>query len=462
MSGKKVIRYKKRFRPNIALFIFLLILVYVAVLGWNYLTREHVSIYEVNTSEISDDSPLYGFILRKETVVTAEDEGYINYYNPEGSRVGVGDVVYTLDKSGEVSSMLEQIQDSSKSDTSISAMREEIAGFQNSFSPSSYEDVVDFKYDIENAIFEQSRDNLYANLNENLKQSGKSKNFTKITAKKSGVISYSVDGYEGMKQKDITPGLFEEYGQVTAKQLQSSDTVDSGSPAYKLITDNDWSLVVRLDDSYYEQLKTMDFVRVTIDKDDISFNASVKLFQNAGENFARLSTSRYLERYLHDRFLKIEFSLKSASGLKIPNSAILQKDFYVIPADIVTTGGNEDREGNGVVKQVVNEEGGTSYQFVSIQGSTLSDGNYYVSSDVISGGDILLKSSDKSTYIVSSKEVVSGVYCVNAGYCEFKPIHVIYQNKEYTIVSDDTKDGLAAYDHIVVDPAQLSDDDFIE
>ena len=36
-----------------------------------------------------------------------------------------------------------------------------------------------------------------------------------------------------------------------------------------------------------------------------------------------------------------------------------------------------------------------------------------------------------------------------------------YQNKEYTIVSDSTYGGLTAYDHIVVDPQNLEDDDFI-
>jgi hypothetical protein len=85
-----------------------------------------------------------------------------------------------------------------------------------------------------------------------------------------------------------------------------------------------------------------------------------------------------------------------------------------------------------------------------------------VDSSVVSGGDILLNNTDGSDYIVSSMEPLYGVYCVNEGYCEFRPIDIIYQNSDYTIVSDSTTSGLSAFDHIVVDPSNLNDDDFIE
>ena len=140
MATRKVVPMKKRFRPNLALFIFLLIITYIVVLAWGYLTDEHISIYEVNTTRISDDSPLYGFILRSEEVVTTDKEGYINYYNAEGNRVGTGDVVYTLDTNGEVSNMLETLQQSDKNKESITAMREVIYSFQNNFSLSSFSD----------------------------------------------------------------------------------------------------------------------------------------------------------------------------------------------------------------------------------------------------------------------------------------------------------------------------------
>ncbi len=458
MSDRKIVPYRKSFRPNLAFFIFIIIIIYLVVLGWNYLTREHISIYEVNTSDISDDAPIYGFVMREEEVVASEGDGYINYYNAEGSRIKTGSVVYTVDKNGEVNSLLENLQSKTKNAENISAMREAIASFRNSFSLSSYGQVSAFKYAISNVIFEQSRGSLYSDLNHAVEASGSRKNFTKISAKKSGVISYSVDGYETIKQKDITPKLFEQYGMVSRQQLQKNESIKTGAAVYRLITSNDWSIVVKLDDSYYEALKQQDYIPVSIVKDHISFNASVELFEKDGVRFAKLGTSRFMERYMNDRFLEIEFHLKSASGLKIPNSSILTKDFYVIPESITTTSGNE----TGIVKQIVTEDGKISYQFISLENSAHRDKQYYVSSSIVSGGDILRDSGKNESYIVSSKEPVSGVYCVNQGYCEFCPIDIRYQNKEYTIISDTTKGGLSAYDHIVVDPTRLKDDDFIK
>ena len=68
MAKKNVIQMKKRFRPNLSLafFLFLLIIIYIIVLAWGYFAKEHISIYEVNTTDISDDAPLYGFVIRSE------------------------------------------------------------------------------------------------------------------------------------------------------------------------------------------------------------------------------------------------------------------------------------------------------------------------------------------------------------------------------------------------------------
>lgn len=457
VAQRKVIPYKKRFRPNPAFLILLIIVAYIIILFVNYFTKRPVSIYEVNATSISDDEPLQGFIMREEVVFYSNEQGYINYYNADGNRVGKGDVVYTVDTTGEVSDLLDNLQKENSTLENITAMREVIAGFQNSFSMASYNRVSSFHYEMENTIFEQSRGNLYSDLNKAMKESGQSDTFVKLKAQKSGVISYGIDGYENTKIEEITPELFDKYGSVVRNQLQSSEKIEMGAPVYKMVTSNDWSLVVKLDESYYERLKTEDSVRVTVVKDDISFNAALELFRKEGVWYAKLSTARYMERYLSDRFLEIEFQLNAATGLKIPNTSILERDYYIIPANATTVSGND----RGVVKQIADENGEATYQFVSIEGSSLKDNNYYVNSSILKAGDILMNAEDNTSYVVNTKDTLNGVYCVNEGYCNFKPIDILYQNNEYTIVSDVTSGGLTAYDHILVDPTTVDDDDFI-
>lgn len=458
MAGNNVVKFKKRFHPNLAFFLFLIVILYIAFLVWNFFAKPHISIYEVNTSNISDDAPLYGFIMREEEVVKAEQTGYINYYCSEGNRIRKGDVAYTVDSDGEVSRMLEQIQGEKDNSESIVQMREVISSFQSSFSMSNYSDVTRLKYDAKNVVFDMNSGSLYSDLKNAMASSGKDKNFTKVTTKKSGIVAYTMDGYEQIGKKEIATELFDEYGNITRKQMQSEGSVEAGTPVYKLITSNDWSIVVKLNDSYYQTLKEETSVRITVLKDKISFNADVEIYEKGSDHFAILTTSRFMERYINDRFLQIEFNLKTASGLKIPNSSVLEKEFFIVPKNVVTKGAN----GLGVVRQTMDASGKSTHEFVALANAMLIEDSYYVSQSVLHEGDIVMDSSSGENYVVGDKKKLSGVYYVNEGYCRFRPIEEQYKNKEYTIVKEQTPYGLSAYDHIVVDPASLDDDDFIE
>ena len=100
--NRNVIKYRKPLKPNIALVILIIIILYVVVISWNYFHAEHISIYEVNETSIADDSTMTGFILRDESVVYSEQEGYINFYHADQSKVGKNEVIYTIDKNGTV------------------------------------------------------------------------------------------------------------------------------------------------------------------------------------------------------------------------------------------------------------------------------------------------------------------------------------------------------------------------
>ena len=110
--NRNVIKYRKPLKPNIALVILIIIILYVVVISWNYFHAEHISIYEVNETSIADDSTMTGFILRDESVVYSEQEGYINFYHADQSKVGKNEVIYTIDKNGTVNDLLEQVESS--------------------------------------------------------------------------------------------------------------------------------------------------------------------------------------------------------------------------------------------------------------------------------------------------------------------------------------------------------------
>ena len=66
-----------------------------------------------------------------------------------------------------------------------------------------------------------------------------------------------------------------------------------------------------------------------------------------------------------------------------------------------------------------------------------------------------------TTKKAAQTEQLDGVYCCNKGYCEFRPVEIAYQNNEYCIIKKDTSGGLSAYDHIILDPKVIREDDII-
>ena len=56
-----------------------------------------------------------------------------------------------------------------------------------------------------------------------------------------------------------------------------------------------------------------------------------------GNYYGKITFSRGMIRYSGDRFLNIELVTNTQTGLKIPLSSIVKKNFYVIPKEYIAT-----------------------------------------------------------------------------------------------------------------------------
>src|SRR5699024_7857469 len=73
--------------------------------------------------------------------------------------------------------------------------------------------------------------------------------------------------------------------------------------------------------------------------------------------------SNGLIRYASDRFLEIELVTNNVSGLKIPLTSIVTKEFYTIPSQFATT--NEDSQETGFMVEERNKDGEVTNTFVN-------------------------------------------------------------------------------------------------
>ena len=99
-------RYRKPIDINIGIIIFVIIFIYLIFNVFSYLTETHISVYEVEQGTIAVNNVYNGLILRDEKVYSSDYSGALNYYVKEGSKIAYGDLVYSVDTNGDISSKI--------------------------------------------------------------------------------------------------------------------------------------------------------------------------------------------------------------------------------------------------------------------------------------------------------------------------------------------------------------------
>ena len=469
--NKKIRRFRRPFRLNMGVIAFLLIAAYIIINCIIYWQKPRISVYEVVEKSISNDYSCTGIVLRDEKVVRTTEAGYLNYYYADGTRIKKKDTVYTLDESGKIYELLRSADNqNSLSKNERKLLWENISDFRKEYQKQDYSTVQDFVYDVQNTVLEISTTSMGANVKKILQENDLSGSYYTVKSDESGILSYFIDGYEDVTADQITEKDFHS-SDYEKHMLRTTDQVKADSPAYKLVTGEDWSIVLELSEEVYQQLKTrMDenladgkntsYMTITLSKEDITVTVPYTLSVRDGAYFATVTLSKYVIHYIDDRFIDVEISLNSAEGLKIPTTSILKKKFYVVPSEYLTQGGDDNKV--GLIKEVYDQSGEVSYQFVAVPTAYEDeDGNAYIETDLFSDGEWIRNQSNQERYQIGKTKKLKGVYNINLGYCLFRRVKILYENEEYCIVDSNTTNGLSAFDHIIVDAKTVTEDDLI-
>ena len=452
--------YKKPININIGIIIFVLIGIYIVYSLLAYMRSKPIAGYEVKIGSLTSPATFTGLIIRDEEIVYADEAGYVNYYTREGERVSFGDLVYSVDSSGELAEMLKSANSDERvmSNEDFNEIRNEIIDFSKDFSREKFYPVYDFKYSLQGMTLKLSNLNVLNNIGN--MSSGRLGNSVRMkNAQGSGYVVFNVDHYEGTEAENITVEDFDRSG-YEKKQFVNNELVASGDPVYKLIKSEDWKVIIQTDESTAQRLKEEGSVTVKFLKTQNTCIASTDVIKHGEGTFVILSFRSFVSTFATDRFLDIEIVMDEKTGLKIPNTAIVEKEFFLIPeefADVDET--NSEKATFGI--QTYNDKGQLATQFVSLVIYDKEDGYYYVNAPEIDLGTILVKTDSNQTFTASKKGTLIGVYNINKGYADFRQITIQYQNEEYSIVTPNSNYGLRAYDYIVLDATTVNDNDLI-
>lgn len=456
-ENKKVLVYRKKWKMNIGIVLFGILFLYLIVLIISYATRDKVSTYEVHMGTILNDESYTGMAIREEKVVPAEKSGYVTYPSADNRKVKMGADVCLIspEKLSNQNNGNETDKNKVKelTDEQQNSLGLMVQSFTDNFTDAGFSEVYSFKNSIDNTLADfSSLDNsgTFGTLLNNHPEN------SLFQSADDGVIAYEIDGYESFPEEQITIANFDKE-KYTVKELENNMEIASGDPMYKLITSEDWSVVVPITEKTAEELKDRSSITVRFLKDNEEMIGSLSVRKQGEQYMAYIHFADGMIRYADERFLDLELIITDYTGLKIPKSAIVKKPFYVVPTEYVTQGGNSDE--TGVLRRSKDNQNTT--EFVPLNIYYTKDNLAYFNLTELDKGDILIKPDSNMTYVVGEQKKLTGVYQVNKGYAVFKQIQILCESKEYYIVQAKNEFGLSNYDHIALDSKNVKENDII-
>lgn len=452
-------KYKTKRELNLGIFLFAIVFIYLLITVIMYFTGDKISVYEVREGSIVNDNSYTGLVLRQETAVNAEETGYISYYQNENSKVKNGTYIYALSPQ-KLDTDSQASGDAAESTGSLNPEIQagiiyQMQNFNENYDPDDFSAVYTLKNEINASLQDAFSATRTEQLSTVITESGLE--VASYAAPRDGIVAFTVDGYESLTKDTFTAENFDRT-KYENTVLEDQMKISAGSPVYRLITSEDWSVIVQLDRETAEQLEADEVtsVKVRIDKDSETLWADFSIITRNGDFYGCLDFDNSMIRYAEERYLNIELILEDESGLKIPKSSVIEEKFYVIPEEYITTGGNSLSDG----VMVQDENGDAVFQQVDIYDSS-DEGEVYISRDDITEGTVLIKPESSETYTVGKTKTLQGVYNINKGYAVFKKVDILCENDEYYIVQEGDSYGLYNYDHIVQDGSSVNSEEVV-
>lgn len=486
-------RGKKRKRHGsglnkLAFVLFAVILAYMVKYTIDFANGgNNISIESVAYGSIDIPNSFDGIAVRDEYVVNTDTTGVPTFNYGEGDKVAKNSIVATVSEGesaaaakDKLKNIDESIIEAQKNRIDISIYKDDINRAEENMESSIYSaarnvtsgntyaiytmrNAVEAQLDIRTEIWitensEGSDSSLSSQRKSYQSQFDSSVHAERATD--SGILVLSCDG----KEETYTPDTMEDISKKdihdgsAVTYLSKTTAVDADSPLFKIIRSNNWYICAYIDTNIAAEWNVGDtkMLRALVDKSEKTVQATIEsMTEKENSTYVVFACDRNVQDFMSVRTFEFYISDVSYVGLKVPNTAIVEKTFIKIPVDCVTTSLDQ----RSVIKRV---DGNDSVVKLDVESS---DENFvYVRQDFdqLKLGDVILKGTGETAteYTISEVSTKTGVLTANGAFAQFASISVLGKNGEYTI-ADANKSGLKAYDKIITNAADAAEGDEI-
>ncbi|SEK62900.1 hypothetical protein SAMN02910377_01413 [Pseudobutyrivibrio ruminis] len=456
-NDNKIIKYPKQYHFSIGFIVIGVMFIYMMYHLFTYVTADNITVYEVSQGSISSNLEYNALAIRQEQIVYADNSGDILYLAENFGKVGSKSQVYALDTTGEILSSLENSGDDSEivlDEEDYSKIQSTVSNYLIDYDGINFTKTYSFKNDLESQVEQLYTVSAMESMGDSLDSAIASGSFNIYNSATPGLVVYSIDGMEDLTTDTFTADSFDT-SEYSTENLKAQESVVVGQPVYKLITSDHWNLVLEVDKDLYDSLQGESYLKIRFLEDDTETWTNLEFQEKAGKYYLVLTLDDSMDRFADSRYVHVKIINNNISGLKIPNSSIVEKEFYTIPKDYMMQGNNTDDAGFLL-------QSGSENMYITPTIYYESDEYYYIDDEIVTRGDKLIKPNSNEQYVVgSTTDKLEGVYNVNKGYAVFKQIEILYQNDDYSIIKTGTNYGISMYDHIVLQGDEVEENSII-
>ena len=493
VETRKVKRVKKSHRKNsnisvrgrvgakyrtITVVVFAMLSFYLLGYIFVFVNKPSVATETVNYGTIDNPQTLSGLIIRDEYVVKSTMAGQPEFNYSENNKVPKDAAVCYVKDTGVSQNIEEEIKKIDKDILSAQATRIDISKYKEDIdkiqsSISNFVDNTAYKfsngnvgdmYSLKNSVQKQitSRNEILisettsstAQLTEQRNEYATqlSGSVSSYTANESGILSFMIDNLEEINTPDTMMSITKEQinMDVQPEYISKSVSVSEGDPLFKIVRSNVWYIVSYVPNEMAAMWEVGDTVSIytTNDDEEISADMTIEsMDMGESETYVVFRSDENMIDFLPIRTMTFNVRQEALTGLKIPNSAIIEKTFLKIPLSCVIDNLGE--------KTVILKDGSSSGRTVNIDILRSDDEFVYVLQDfnTLKLGDTIVQGTGEtaSEYTINEVQTYKCVYVANSSIADYAIVDIIGENSDYSIVDPNSSYGLKIYDKIVSD-----------
>lgn len=363
---------RKRFKIGSSMILMFMLIYIPSLIHWVYGKTISTDIIRMGTIEESINADAY--LVRQEDILKSPFEGKCIANADEGEKVPVGYMVATILRDSSVK-LLEALKDK---DQEILKAQQEKSDNQDFFSEdmakiddkiaekirlvisdsnaNRLENMTEYKQSINSLIQKKasifggkSSSDTHINSLRNEKEKIQAQiqaNTREIITSTSGIISYFIDGYEGVLTpasiKNLTPKTLEGIKPDKPSQTLNNERVEVNKPFAKVIRNTESYMVLSLDSQKAQLYGVDDSINIRINDIAKIVNGTVdyKSEPMDGKYIIKIKIDKGISETTHLRKINVDLIRSSYTGLKVPLKSLINPDFENKTAKVVISKAN--------------------------------------------------------------------------------------------------------------------------